>query len=191
MVSRVGTRLPSARLPAPSVKTFEPAIAVRLMKAFALARFDEAVEVSLDLNVDPKRSNQVVRGVAALPHSIGKQAVVAVFARGDKAQEALAAGADFVGAEDLIEMVQRKEVPFTKTIATPDLMPLVARVGKILGPRGLMPNPKVGSLTFEIKEAVQRAKQGEISFRTDRDGNCYGVIGKVSMSSDSIIDNFK
>jgi large subunit ribosomal protein L1 len=165
--------------------------AVKLLKERAAAKFDETVEVAVNLGVDPRHADQMVRGVCMLPHGSGRTVRVAVFAKGDKAEEAKAAGADIVGAEDLVEAVQKGEINFDRAIAAPDMMPLVGRLGKILGPRGLMPNPKVGTVTQDVAAAVTAAKGGAIEFKVEKAGIVHAGVGKVSFSEDKIADNVK
>jgi large subunit ribosomal protein L1 len=165
--------------------------AIKLIKESATAKFDETVEVALNLGVDPRHADQMVRGVVALPHGTGKQVRVAVFAKGDKAAEAEAAGADIVGAETLMESVQKGQIDFDRCIATPDMMAVVGRLGKILGPRGLMPNPKLGTVTFDVAQAVQAAKAGQVEFRVEKAGIVHGGVGKVSFANDALADNVR
>jgi len=165
--------------------------AIRLIKERANAKFDETIEIAMNLGVDPRHADQMVRGVAELPAGTGKTVRVAVFARGEKAEEAKAAGADIVGAEDLVERIQKGEIDFDTAIATPDMMPLVGRLGKILGPRGLMPNPKVGTVTPNVGEAVKRAKAGAVQFRVEKAGIVHAGIGKASFDEDKIAQNVK
>jgi large subunit ribosomal protein L1 len=165
--------------------------AVKLVKERAAARFDETVEVAVNLGVDPRHADQMVRGVCMLPHGSGRTVRVAVFAKGDKAEEARKAGADIVGAEDLVEAVQKGEINFDRAIAAPDMMPLVGRLGKILGPRGLMPNPKVGTVTQDVAAAVTAAKGGAIEFKVEKAGIVHAGVGKVSFAEDAIADNIK
>jgi large subunit ribosomal protein L1 len=167
--------------------SFEEAIA--LIKAMPGAKFDESVDLSFRLGVDPKHADQMVRGAVVLPHGIGKTVRVAVFAKGEKEREAREAGADVVGAEDLVERVQGGWMEFDTAIATPDLMGQVGRLGKILGPRGLMPNPKLGTVTFDVGRAVREAKAGKVEFRVDKAGNVHTPIGKRSFGSDQIAAN--
>jgi large subunit ribosomal protein L1 len=165
--------------------------AVKLIKARANAKFDETVEVAMNLGVDPKYPDQQVRGVCSLPNGTGRSARVAVFARGAKAEEAKAAGADIVGAEDLFETVNGGKIDFERLIATPDMMALVGRLGKVLGPRGLMPNPKVGTVTMDVKKAVADAKGGAVEFRVEKAGIVHAGVGKASFSEDQIRQNVK
>jgi large subunit ribosomal protein L1 len=172
-------------------KLYPLAEALQLVKDRATAKFDETVEVALNLGVDPRHADQMVRGVCVLPNGTGRTQRVAVFARGDKAAEALAAGADIVGAEDLVEKVQGGVIEFDRCIATPDMMPLVGRLGKILGPRGLMPNPKVGTVTMDVKTAVSDAKGGAVEFRVEKAGIIHAGIGKASFGAEALADNIK
>ncbi|MFZ1428189.1 MAG: 50S ribosomal protein L1 [Geminicoccaceae bacterium] len=165
--------------------------AVKLIKENATAKFDETVELSLNLGVDPRHADQMVRGTVNLPHGTGKTLRVGVFARGDKAAEALAAGADVVGAEDLAEQIQGGKIDFDRCIATPDMMPLVGRLGKILGPRGLMPNPKLGTVTPNVREAVEAAKGGQVQFRVEKAGIVHAGVGKASFDTDKLVANVK
>ena len=165
--------------------------AVKLIKGAASAKFDETLEIAMNLGVDPRHADQMVRGVVTLPNGTGKTVRVAVFARGAKADEAKAAGADIVGAEDLMETIQQGKIEFDRCIATPDMMPLVGRLGKILGPRNLMPNPKVGTVTMDVKAAVDAAKGGEVQFKVEKAGVIHAGIGKVSFSDDKLAQNVR
>ena len=165
--------------------------AVKLIKQAASAKFDETVEIAMNLGVDPRHADQMVRGVVALPNGTGKTVRVAVFARGAKADEAKAAGADIVGAEDLMESIQQGNINFDRCIATPDLMPLVGRLGKILGPRNLMPNPKVGTVTMDVKSAVEGAKGGEVQFKVEKAGVIHAGVGKVSFDDGKLAQNIR
>ena len=165
--------------------------AVKLIKQAASAKFDETVEIAMNLGVDPRHADQMVRGVVALPNGTGKTVRVAVFARGAKADEAKAAGADIVGAEDLMESIQQGNINFDRCIATPDLMPLVGRLGKILGPRNLMPNPKVGTVTMDVKSAVEGAKGGEVQFKVEKAGVIHAGVGKVSFDDAKLAQNIR
>jgi large subunit ribosomal protein L1 len=165
--------------------------AVKLLKENAKAKFDETVELAMNLGVDPKHADQMVRGVVALPHGTGKTMRVAVFAKGDKAKEALDAGAELVGAEDLAEKITAGEMNFDRVIATPDMMGVVGRLGKVLGPRGLMPNPKLGTVTADVKNAVKNAKAGEVQFRVEKAGIVHAGIGKASFTAQQLQDNVK
>lgn len=163
--------------------------AVRMMKEHATAKFDETVEIAMNLNIDPRHADQQVRGVVQLPNGTGKSVRVAVFARGDKAEDAKKAGADIVGAEDLAEIIEGSKVDFERCIATPDMMAVVGKLGKVLGPRGLMPNPKLGTVTPNVAEAVAAAKGGEVVFRAEKAGVVHVGIGKVSFSEEALIGN--
>ena len=165
--------------------------AVSLVKSNASAKFDETVEIALNLGVDPRHADQMVRGVVSLPNGTGKSVRVAVFARGPKAEEAQAAGADIVGAEDLMETVQGGTIEFDRCIATPDMMPIVGRLGKILGPRNLMPNPKVGTVTMDVKAAVEAAKGGEVQFKAEKAGVVHAGVGKASFDEGKLVENVK
>jgi large subunit ribosomal protein L1 len=165
--------------------------AVGLLQQLANAKFDETIEVALNLGVDPRHADQMVRGTVDLPHGTGRTARVAVFARGDKAEEARRAGADLVGAEDLAARIQEGQIDFDRCIATPDMMPVVGRLGRILGPRGLMPNPKLGTVTPNVGQAVQAAKAGQVQFRVERAGIVHGGVGKVSFEADRLLQNIR
>jgi large subunit ribosomal protein L1 len=165
--------------------------AVKLVKERATAKFDETIEVAINLGVDPRHADQMVRGVCQLPNGSGRSVRVAVFARGVKADEAKAAGADIVGAEDLLETVQGGTINFDRCIATPDLMPLVGRLGKVLGPRGLMPNPKVGTVTMDVKGAVEAAKGGAVEFRVEKAGIIQAGIGHARLDVDKLAENIR
>jgi len=163
--------------------------AITIVKNCANAKFDESVDMSIRLGIDPKKSDQVVRGAVVLPHGLGKRVSVVVFAKGEKEKEAKEAGADFVGAEDLAAKIQEGWMEFDKVIATPDVMSLVGKLGKILGPRGLMPNPKVGTVTFDVSKAVKEAKAGKVDFKTDKEGILHVSIGKVSFQEQALREN--
>ena len=165
--------------------------ALKLIKQRAAAKFDETVEVSMNLNLDPRKPDQNLRGAVMLPHGTGKAMRVAVFARGDRAKEAEAAGADIIGAEDLAERVQAGQIDFDRAIATPDLMSLVGRLGKILGPRGLMPNPRLGTVTQNVAEAVRAAKGGQVEFRAEKAGIVHAGVGKASFTEAALADNVR
>lgn len=162
-----------------------------MVKERAVAKFDETIEISMNLGVDPRHADQMVRGVAHLPNGTGRNIRVAVFARGDKAEEAKAAGADIVGAEDLFETINAGVIDFDRCIATPDMMPLVGRLGKVLGPRSLMPNPKVGTVTLDVAAAVKASKGGAVEFRVEKAGIVHAGIGKASFGVDQIVENIK
>ncbi len=165
--------------------------AVKLVKELSNVKFDETVEIAMNLGVDPRHADQNVRGVISLPHGTGKAVRVAVFAKGEKAEEAKAAGADLVGAEDLAEQVQAGKLDFDRCIATPDMMPVVGRLGKILGPRGMMPNPKLGSVTNDVGAAIQAAKGGQVEFRVEKAGIVHAGVGKTSFSEEALVENIK
>jgi len=169
--------------------TYAVTDAVKMIKERAKAKFDETVEIAVNLNVDPRHADQMVRGVIALPHGTGKPLRVAVFAKGDKAEAARAAGADLVGAEDLAEQVQAGTIDFDRCIATPDMMGVVGRLGKVLGPRGLMPNPKLGTVTPDVAKAVKAVKGGQIEFRAEKAGIVHAGIGKASFAEDALVAN--
>jgi len=188
-MAKIGKRLAKAREDIDRNRAYPLDDAVRMVKERAVAKFDETVEIALNLGVDPRHADQMVRGVVKLPHGTGKSVRVAVFARGDKAEEAKRAGADIVGAEDLAEAVQKGEIAFERCIATPDMMPVVGRLGKILGPRGLMPNPKLGTVTQDVAAAVAAAKGGQIQFRVEKAGIVHAGVGKASFSEDQLREN--
>lgn len=172
-------------------KVYEPAEALELVKNISTAKFDETVEVAFRLGIDTKKADQQVRGAVVLPHGTGKTKRVLVFAKGEKAKEAEQAGADFVGDEDLINKVQQGWLDFDVVVATPDMMGQVGRLGRVLGPKGLMPNPKTGTVTFEVEKAVKEIKAGKIEYRADREGNVHAAIGKVSFSTEQLADNLQ
>src|SRR6187397_2115822 len=184
-------RIKKAREGVDPAKAYSIDEAVKLVKERAKAKFDETVEVAMNLGVDPRHADQMVRGVCMLPNGSGRSVRVAVFARGAKADEARAAGADVVGAEDLVEKVQGGSIDFDRCIATPDLMPLVGRLGKVLGPRGLMPNPKIGTVTMDVATAVKGAKGGSVEFRVEKAGIVQAGIGKASFSEEKLVENIK
>ena len=165
--------------------------AVEMLKSRATAKFDETVEIAMNLGVDTRHADQNVRGAVNLPNGTGKAMRVAVFAKGDKAEEATAAGADLVGADDLAEKIQNGEMNFDRCIATPDMMPVVGKLGKVLGPRGLMPNPKLGTVTVDVAKAIEDAKGGQVQFRAEKGGIVHAGVGKVSFSSDQLVQNVK
>jgi large subunit ribosomal protein L1 len=187
----VGKRLRKAYEGVEAAQRHSLEAAVKLLKERATVKFDETIEVSMNLGIDPRHADQQVRGVVQLPHGTGRTVRVAVFAKGDKATDAAAAGADIVGAEDLAAKVQAGEIAFDRCIATPDMMPLVGRLGKILGPRGLMPNPKLGTVTPNVTEAVQAAKGGQVEFRAEKAGIVHAGVGKASFSEAALVDNVK
>ncbi len=190
-MAKVGKRIREARQKVDRNKVYPLDEAIRLVKSTASAKFDETVDIAVNLGVDPKHADQVVRGVCQLPNGSGRTVRVAVFARGAKAEEAKAAGADVVGAEDLAEQVQKGEINFDRCIATPDMMGLVGRLGKILGPRGLMPNPRVGTVTMDVAEAVKAAKGGAIEFRVEKAGIVHAGVGKTSFPDDKLAENIR
>jgi large subunit ribosomal protein L1 len=172
-------------------KAYSVTEAVQMVKERAKAKFDETIEVAINLGVDPRHADQMVRGVVQLPNGTGRTLRVGVFARGPKAEEAKAAGADVVGAEDLVEKVQAGNIDFDRCIATPDMMPLVGRLGKVLGPRGMMPNPKIGTVTMDVTAAVKGAKGGSVEFRVEKAGIIQAGVGKASFSAEKLIENVK
>jgi large subunit ribosomal protein L1 len=188
-MAQVGKRVRKAREGIDRIKLYPVAEAVELVMERANAKFDETVEIAMNLGVDPKHADQMVRGVVNLPNGTGRSLRVAVFARGAKADEAKAAGADVVGAEDLVSTVQGGTIAFDRCIATPDMMPLVGRLGKVLGPRGLMPNPKVGTVTMDISGAVKASKGGAVEFRVEKAGIIQGSVGKVSFAQEKLVEN--
>ncbi|MCB8822711.1 50S ribosomal protein L1 [Microvirga rosea] len=191
MAVKEGKRIRSAREGIEVAKLYGIQDAVKLVKERAKAKFDETIEVSMNLGVDPRHADQMVRGVCNLPNGSGRTVRVAVFARGAKADEAKAAGADVVGAEELFETVNGGTIDFDRCIATPDMMPLVGRLGKVLGPRGLMPNPKVGTVTMDVKGAVEAAKGGAVEFRVEKAGIVHAGIGKASFDENKLVENIK
>ncbi len=190
-MAKVGKRMKAAREIVAGKENVSVEEAVKLVKDTATAKFDETVEVAVNLGVDPRHADQMVRGVVALPHGTGKDVRVAVFARGEKAEEAKAAGADIVGAEDLMETVQGGKIDFDRCIATPDMMPIVGRLGKVLGPRNLMPNPRVGTVTMDVAEAVKAAKGGEVQFKVEKAGVVHAGIGKASFDEKKLAENLR
>ncbi|GGF76737.1 50S ribosomal protein L1 [Terasakiella brassicae] len=190
-MAKIGKRLKAAYEGVDVLKHYGVAEAVKLVKDGAKAKFDETIEIAVNLGVDPRHADQMVRGVVGLPHGTGKTMRVAVFARDAKAEEATAAGADLVGAEDLMEKIQNGEMNFDRVIATPDMMAVVGRLGKVLGPRGLMPNPKLGTVTPNVTDAVKAAKAGEVQFRVEKAGIVHAGIGKASFSEEQIAENVK
>ncbi len=191
MAVKEGKRISAAREGIDAAKLYPIQDAVKLIKERAKAKFDETIEVSMNLGVDPRHADQMVRGVCNLPNGSGRTVRVAVFARGAKADEAKAAGADIVGAEELFETVNGGTIDFDRCIATPDMMPLVGRLGKVLGPRGLMPNPKVGTVTMDVKGAVEAAKGGAVEFRVEKAGIVHAGIGKASFDEGKLVENIK
>jgi large subunit ribosomal protein L1 len=190
-MSSLGKRTKAAREGVDREKLYPLTDAVKLVKERAKAKFDETIEVAMNLGVDPRHADQMVRGVVNLPNGSGRSLRVAVFARGAKAEEAKAAGADVVGAEDLVEKVQGGNIDFDRVVATPDLMPLVGRLGKVLGPRGLMPNPKVGTVTMDVTNAVKGAKGGSVEFRVEKAGIVQAGVGKASFSEEKLVENIR
>ena len=184
-----GKRLTAAEKAIDSTKAYPLEAAIKLVKQTSKAKFDETVEMSMNLGIDPRHADQMVRGLTSLPNGTGKTVRIGVFARGPKAEEALAAGADVVGAEDLAEKIQAGEINFDRCIATPDMMGVVGRLGKILGPRGLMPNPRLGTVTMDVKGAVSAAKAGQVEFRAEKAGIVHAGIGKASFPAEKLLEN--
>ena len=190
-MAKLGKRTRAAREAFSGKENVQLSEAVSLIKSNATAKFDETVEISMNLGVDPRHADQMVRGSVTLPNGTGKTVRVAVFARGEKAEEAKKAGADIVGAEDLMETVQSGKIEFDRCIATPDMMPIVGRLGKILGPRNLMPNPKIGTVTMDVTEAVNAAKGGQVQFRVEKAGVIHAGIGKASFDDAKLEENIR
>jgi large subunit ribosomal protein L1 len=190
-MSKPGKRIKAAREGVDREKAYALDEAVKVVKSRAKAKFDETVEVAMNLGVDPKHADQMVRGVCNLPNGSGRTQRVAVFARGAKAEEAQAAGADIVGAEELVEQVSKGTINFDRCIATPDMMGLVGRLGKVLGPRGLMPNPRVGTVTMDVATAVKGAKGGAVEFRVEKAGIVHAGVGKASFTEKQLVENIK
>jgi large subunit ribosomal protein L1 len=190
-MSKPGKRFRAAKETVEREKLYTIEEAVKLVKAAAKTKFDETIEVAMNLGVDPRHADQMVRGVCNLPNGSGRKLRVAVFAKGAKAEEAKKAGADIVGAEDLVETVQKGTIDFDRCIATPDMMPLVGRLGKVLGPRGLMPNPKVGTVTMDVTTAVAGAKGGAVEFRVEKAGIVQAGVGKASFTEKALIENIR
>jgi large subunit ribosomal protein L1 len=188
-MAQQGKRLKAAYTGIDREKTYALDEAVKLARGAAKAKFDETIEISMNLGIDPRHADQMVRGVVGLPHGTGKTVRIGVFARGAKADEARAAGADVVGADDLAAMVQEGKIEFDRCIATPDMMGLVGRLGKVLGPRGLMPNPKLGTVTMDVKGAVTAAKAGQVEFRAEKAGIVHAGIGKASFAEAQLVEN--
>ncbi|TFL18669.1 50S ribosomal protein L1 [Jannaschia formosa] len=188
-MAKLGKRAKAAREAFAGKENLSVDEALSLIKSNAKVKFDETVEIAMNLGVDPRHADQMVRGVVSLPNGTGKTVRVAVFARGAKADEAKAAGADIVGAEDLMETVQGGTIDFDRCIATPDMMPVVGRLGKVLGPRNLMPNPKVGTVTMDVAEAVKAAKGGQVQFKAEKNGVVHAGVGKVSFDADKLREN--
>jgi large subunit ribosomal protein L1 len=190
-MSKPGKRFTAAKATVNRDKLYTLEEAVKLVKDAAKAKFDETIEVALNLGVDPRHADQMVRGVCLLPNGSGRKLRVGVFAKGAKAEEAKKAGADVVGAEDLVEQVQKGVIDFDRAIATPDMMPLVGRLGKVLGPRGLMPNPKVGTVTMDVAQAVAGAKGGAVEFRVEKAGIVQAGVGKASFTETALVENIR
>ncbi|MFT5060114.1 MAG: large subunit ribosomal protein L1 [Sulfitobacter sp.] len=190
-MAKLGKRTTAARTAFAGKNNVTVEEAVALVKGFAKAKFDETVEISMNLGVDPRHADQMVRGTVNLPNGTGKNVRVAVFARGPKADEAAAAGADIVGAEDLMQAIQGGAIDFDRCIATPDMMPIVGRLGKILGPRNLMPNPKIGTVTMDVTAAVNDAKSGQVQFKAEKAGVVHAGIGKASFNEGQLIENVR
>ena len=190
-MAKQGKRITKAREAVERMKLYGVSDAISLIKTNASAKFDETVEIAMNLGVDPKHADQMVRGVVNLPNGTGRTVRVAVFARGAKADEATAAGADIVGAEELVASVQGGTIDFDRCIATPDMMGLVGRLGKVLGPRGLMPNPRVGTVTMDVAGAVKASKGGAVEFRVEKAGIVQGSVGKASFDNDKLVENVK
>ncbi|MDN2580607.1 50S ribosomal protein L1 [Aquibium sp. ELW1220] len=191
MAKKLAKRVAKSREGVDVNKSYDLAEALKMLKERATAKFDETIEVAMNLGVDPRHADQMVRGVVNLPNGTGRTVRVAVFARGAKAEEATKAGADIVGAEDLVEIVQKGEINFDRCIATPDMMPLVGRLGKVLGPRGMMPNPKVGTVTMDVAAAVKASKGGAVEFRVEKAGIIHGGVGKASFEIDKLVENVR
>ncbi len=190
-MGRISKRVKEIRSKVEPGRVYSLKEAIGLLKELKKTAFDETVEVSMNLGVDPRHADQMVRGMVSLPHGTGKQVRVAVFAKGPKAEEAEAAGADRVGAEDLAEELKSGDIPYDRIIATPDMMGVVGRLGRILGPRGLMPNPKLGTVTMDVAKAVREAKAGQVQYRTEKAGIVHAGVGKLSFNDDRIADNVR
>ena len=190
-MAKLSKRVTSSREGVDREKLYTIDEAIKMVKERAKAKFDETIEVAINLGVDPRHADQMVRGVVNLPNGTGRTLRVGVFARGAKAEEAKAAGADVVGAEDLVERVQGGNIDFDRCIATPDMMPLVGRLGKVLGPRGMMPNPKIGTVTMDVATAVKGAKGGSVEFRVEKAGIVQAGVGKASFSEEKLVQNVK
>ena len=190
-MAKAGKRIANARTGIDREKLYGLSEALKMLKERATAKFDETIEIAMNLGVDPRHADQMVRGVVNLPNGTGRTVRVAVFARGDKAEEARAAGADIVGAEDLVEQVQAGNIDFDRAIATPDMMGLVGRLGKVLGPRGLMPNPRVGTVTPDVAAAVKASKGGAVEFRVEKAGIVHAGVGKASFELDALAENIR
>ncbi|SDO30201.1 large subunit ribosomal protein L1 [Lutimaribacter pacificus] len=190
-MAKIGKRTRAAREAFVGKENLSVEDAVALIKGNATAKFDETIEIAVNLGVDPRHADQMVRGVVGLPNGTGKDVRVAVFARGPKADEAKEAGADIVGAEDLMETIQGGTIEFDRCIATPDMMPIVGRLGKVLGPRNLMPNPKVGTVTMDVADAVKAAKGGEVQFKVEKAGVVHAGVGKASFDEGKLVENVR
>ncbi|MBY6082813.1 50S ribosomal protein L1 [Ruegeria arenilitoris] len=190
-MAKLGKRTRAAREAVAGKENLSVEEAVALVKANATSKFDETIEIAMNLGVDTRHADQMVRGVVGLPNGTGKDMRVAVFARGPKAEEAKEAGADIVGAEDLMESIQAGNIDFDRCIATPDMMPIVGRLGKVLGPRNLMPNPKVGTVTMDVKAAVEAAKGGEVQFKAEKGGVVHAGVGKASFDEAKLAENVR
>ncbi|MDR0942527.1 MAG: 50S ribosomal protein L1 [Holosporales bacterium] len=190
-MAKLGKRLKNAKKDINFSKVYSLKEAIEIVKKAATAKFDETIEISIMLGIDPTKQEQNVRNVISLPNGTGKTYKVAVFAKDQKAEEAKKAGADIVGADDLVEMIQKGDMPFDRCVATPDMMPLVGKVGKILGPKGLMPNPKLGTVTLDVKTAICNIKSGQIEYRSEKNGIVHAGIGKASFSNGAIEENAK
>ena len=190
-MAKIAKRVAKSREGIDRNKAYGLGEAIKLLKERASAKFDETIEVAMNLGVDPRHADQMVRGVVNLPNGTGRNVRVAVFAKNEKADEARAAGADIVGAEDLVEIVQKGEINFDRCIATPDMMPLVGRLGKVLGPRGMMPNPKVGTVTADVASAVKASKGGAVEFRVEKAGIIHAGVGKASFDAKAIEENVR
>jgi len=187
----MGKKLTSVKEKIDTTQQYALEDAVKIVKGSAVAKFDETIDLAVNLGVDPRKSDQMVRGTVILPHGMGKKVRVLVFAKGEKETEAREAGADYVGAEDLVEKISKGWLDFDKSVATPDVMGLVGKLGKILGPRGLMPNPKVGTVTFEVAKAVKEIKAGKVEYKAEKAGIIHVPIGKISFDEDKLLDNAK
>lgn len=185
----MGKKMDAASKKVEEGKDYSLEEAVRLVKEASYTKFNETVDMAFNLGIDPKKSDQMVRGTVALPHGVGKKVRVLVFAKGEKEKEAQDAGADYVGAEDLVEKIQKGWMDFDRAVATPDIMGLVGRLGKVLGPRGLMPNPKLGTVTFDVGKAVKEIKAGKVEYKTEKAGIVHVPIGKVSFDAEKLVDN--
>ena len=190
-MARVSKRMKAIREKVDRARVYDLMEAIQLLKELKATKFDETVEVSINLGVDPRHADQMVRGSVTLPHGLGKEVKVAVFARGPKAEEAKAAGADRIGDEDLAKELQSGDIPYDRIIATPDMMAIVGKLGRILGPRGLMPNPKLGTVTMDVAKAVEEAKAGQVQFRVDKTGIVHAGVGKLSFEDAKIADNVR